>query len=350
MLLDFEEHLYHRRVMQQAFTHERLEGYFSRLGPAIRTGMSGWEDGARVNFYPTIKQLSLDLATEVFMDSRVDAGSDRINAAFVATVRAGTSFVRFPIPGSRWSAGLQGRRVLEDFFREQLPAKRRGDGDDLFSALCHAETDDGERFTDDDIVNHMIFLMMAAHDTTTITTSIVAYHLAKYPEWQERARSESLALGDAPLSIDDLGRLPTLDLVIKESLRLVPPVPGLARETARDTDVLGHFVPAGTMVVVSPWFNHFHTGYWSEPGRFDPERFSEARQEDKAHKYAWMPFGGGMHKCIGQHFGLLEVKDLLHELLRTRRWSVASDYELALDTIGLPVPADGLPVRMERLQ
>ena len=346
MLLDFEEHLYHRRVMQQAFTHERLKGYFARLGPAIRGGMSSWEDGSRVKLYPAIKELSLNLATEVFMDSRVDAGSDRINAAFVATVRAGTSFIRVPVPGGRWSAGLQGRRVLEEVFRERLPAKRQSDGDDLFSALCHAETDDGERFTDDDIVNHMIFLMMAAHDTTTITTSIVAYHLAKFPEWQERARSESLALGDDPLGIDDLGRLPTLDLVIKESLRLVPPVPGLARETASDTDLLGHFVPAGTLIVVSPWFNHFHTEYWSEPGRFDPGRFSDERREDQSHRYAWMPFGGGMHKCIGQHFGLLEVKGLLHELLRSKRLSVAPDYELTLDTIGLPVPSDGLPVMM----
>ena len=130
----------------------------------------------------------------------------------------------------------------------------------------------------------------------------------------------------------------------------MPRVPGLACETVERTlTLLGHFVPAGTLIVVSPWFNHFHTEYWSEPGRFDPGRFSDERREDQSHRYAWMPFGGGMHKCIGQHFGLLEVKGLLHELLRSKRLSVAPDYELTLDTIGLPVPSDGLPVMMEGL-
>lgn len=350
MLLDADEHLFHRRIMQQAFTHERLGGYFSRLGYAVRAGMSDWEDAEAFRVYPAVKQLSLDIATETFMATAMGPQAQRVNDAFVAAVRAGTAILRFPIPGGRWAAGLRARQVLEDFFRQSLPAKRQGDGDDLFSALCHAETEDGERFTDDDVVSHMIFLMMAAHDTSTITTSIVAYHLAKYPDWQERARAESLALGDDVLDIDALGRLSTLDLVIKESLRLVPPVPGLARRTIKDTEILGFHIPAGTICMISPWFNHYSEQYWSQPDRFDPDRFSEGRREDKAHRFAWMPFGGGVHQCIGMHFGTLEVKTLLHELLRSRRLSVDPGYEMPLDTTSLPRPGDGLPVRLQRLQ
>lgn len=87
--------------------------------------------------------------------------------------------------------------------------------------------------------------------------------------------------------------------MIKESLRLTAPVPSLARRTVADTEVLGHHLPAGTLVSVSPNVNHYAPEYWTAPRRFDPDRFGPARREDKSHRYAWMPFGGGAHKCIG---------------------------------------------------
>ncbi|SFB20601.1 Cytochrome P450 [Amycolatopsis marina] len=349
MLLDFGEHHMHRRIMQQAFSRDRLRGYVDQMGPALRSGVTAWAGKPNPRLYWSLKQLTLDVATRVFMGMPGDGGSaeaQRINRAFVNSVRAGTALVRYPVPGGRWSAGLAGRRVLENYFGGNLPAKRAGGGDDLFAALCQASTEDGERFDDADVVNHMIFLMMAAHDTSTITSTAVAYYLAKHPEWQERARAESLALGEDVPDIEALEQLHTLDLVIKEALRLVAPVPTMARKTVRDTEVLGHFLPEGTLVGVSPTANHFLPEYWTEPHRFDPERFSAERREDKSHRFAWMPFGGGAHKCIGLHFGTLEVKALLHEMLRTFRWTVPESYEVRWDYVSLPVPVDGLPVRL----
>jgi cytochrome P450 len=347
MLLDFEEHLYHRRVMQHAFTRERIATYFSGVAPVIQDAVSAWPMGPGFELYPAIKRLSLDLATATFMGESLGPEAERVNRAFVASVRAGTAFVRFDVPGGRWSAGLDGRKVLEDFFRKGVPGKRRKDSGDLFSALCHAVSEDGESFTDDDVVSHMIFLMMAAHDTASITASTVAYQLARHPQWQARARAESRAVPDTLTGIDALERLSTLDLVIKEALRMVPPVPGLVRKTIKDTAIGGHHVPAGTMLIVSPWFNHYSTRYWSHPERFDPQRFAEPRHEERGHRMAWMPFGGGVHQCIGMHFGVLEVKALLHQMLRGFRWSVDAGYEMPLDTTSLPRPADGLPVRLQ---
>ena len=197
--------------------------------------------------YPALKRLTLDIASAIFMAAELGASGDRVTRAFIDTVRAGTALIRLPV--GRWGAGLRGRQVLEYYFRASLPAKRASDSDDLFAALCHARTDEGEVFTDDDVVNHMIFLMMAAHDTSTITTRAVAYYLGKHPEWQEKVRAESLALGDAPPDMAALDTLGTLDLVIKESMRLVTPVPSLVRRTVRDTDLLGHYVPSDTLVV-----------------------------------------------------------------------------------------------------
>jgi cytochrome P450 len=347
MLLDFDEHMFHRRLMQQAFTRPRLTGYLEHVGSAAGDGVTAWQPGS-FHVYPALKQLTLDIAARVFMASEFGGRQAALNKAFVDTVRAGTSMIRFAMPGGRWNAGLRGRRVLEDFFRHNVPAKRESDSNDLFAGLCHARDDNGDAFSDDDVVNHMIFLMMAAHDTSTITTTAAAYHLGKNPEWQDRVRAECLAAGPGPLDIEALEGLRDLELVIKESLRLVAPVPSMARKTVRDTEVLGHYIPANTMVALSPWVNQMLPEFWTEPDTFDPERFSEARHEDKSHRYAWMPFGGGAHKCIGMHFGMLEVKTLLHQMLTRYRWSVPSDYTVRWDSTALPAPADGLPVVLER--
>ncbi|MFI0357876.1 cytochrome P450 [Actinomadura sp. 9N407] len=351
MLLDFEEHLHHRRIMQQAFTQKRLRSYMEAMAPGIASGIAAWEPGQGFKVYDHVKQLTLDLATDVFMGVELDrAEADRVNGAFIDAVRAGTAYVRFPVPGLRWHKGVQARKVLEEFFRRHLPAKRRDGGDDLFAALCQAETDDGHRFTDEDVVNHMIFALMAAHDTTTITLTTMAYYLAKHPEWQERLRDESLALGKPVLEFGDLDALPSADLVMKEALRLLPPVPALPRRVVKDTSILGYHIPAGSTVVVPQLTNHQMPEWWPDPETFDPERFAPDRREDKVHKYAWSPFGGGAHKCIGLHFAGMQVKGILHQVLLNYRWSVPGRYEWPLDTTSLPSPKDGLPVRLDRLE
>ncbi|AEF41381.1 cytochrome P450 [Hoyosella subflava] len=350
MLLDADEHRYHRRIMQAAFTKERLEGYVAVADEVVDAQVWKFTRGGDVELYPTLKQLTLEVATRVFMDAgkQSDDVVTKLNDAFIACVRGGTAIVRYPVPGGRWARGLRGRRTLESYFREHLPAKRRENSRDLFAALCHATSEDGETFSDDDIVNHMIFLMMAAHDTATITATATAYHLAKHPEWQEKVRAE-VAAHDGPVSPSYLDGLMTLDNVISESLRLVAPVPAFMRETTKDTEILGFYIPKGTFLLVDPWVNHLLPEYWTEPTRFDPERFAPHRREDKQHPFLFVPFGGGAHRCIGMKFGMLEVKTILHYLLRTYRLELKPGYDVHWDTSSLPFPTDGLPITLTRI-
>ena len=345
MLMDGAEHLSHRRIMQQAFTNARLATYAKALQPAIEAGIADWRPDPSFLVYPAAKKLTLDLATSVFMGGANDADQarmPRINKAFIACVRAGTSFVRYPVPGGRWRRGLRGRALLEEYLREYVPIRRAGNGDDLFTALCHIESEDGERLSDADIVNQMIFLLMAAHDTSTITISTMMGLLGQHQDWQQRCRAESLALGTNHPAHAQLARLTSLDLVMKEAQRLVAPVPSLARKTVRDTEVLGHFLPEGTMITVSTHFTHHMPEYWPDPEAFDPERF--ARGEDKVHRFAWEPFGGGVHKCLGMYFSAIEIKSVLHQLLLKFDWAVPSEYRTPLDYTALPYPKDGQPV------
>ena len=344
MLLDFDEHRAHRRIMQEAFTADRIESYVAATTPVVREVLPTW--GGDLRLYPALKRLTLDVAQAVFMDARSGPDAEAVNRAFVDCVRAANAFVRKDLPGTRWRRGLRGRALLEDWFRGNIAAKRAGDGTDLFSALCHARTEDGEQFSDDDVVNHMIFLMMAAHDTSTTTAASAAYHLARNPEWQERCRAESDALGDGIPDVAALRSLTSLDLVVREALRMDAPVPVVMRAAEKDTTVAGHHLPAGTRVIVAQAVNHYDRSCWSDPERFDPERFGPDRREDRSDRDAWIPFGGGVHKCIGLHFGTLEVTAILHEMLRRYRWTVDPAYRLRWDNTSLPVPVGGIPVTL----
>jgi cytochrome P450 len=349
MLLDFEEHLHHRRIMQHAFGAEELRRYHELMVPHIRRFLAEWGDVEKPRLQRMFKDLTLDLALEVFVGVELEAAErQRINKAFIQAVRAGTSIVRRDLPGGigPWSKGLRSRQILEEFFYGALPAKRRDGGDDLFARLCAAEDDDGNQFTDEDVVNHMIFLLMAAHDTTTTTLTSMAYQVAKHPEWQERCRREALAIDDP--TYDSLQAMTDVDLVMKESMRLCAPVPSIPRYARREVEIDGYRIPEGAFVTNSPYANHFLEEVWPDPDRFDPERFSAERHEDKVHRLAFQAFGAGVHKCIGMYFAGMQVRAVFHELLRQYQWSVAADYVMPIDLAALPFPRDGLPVRLER--
>jgi cytochrome P450 len=354
MMLDSDEHMYHRRIMQEAFTRTRLAGYVEHIDRVASNVVANWPtDNPHFLLYPAMKELTLDIASMVFMGH--EPGADKalvtkVNRAFTVTTRAGGAIVRYPVPPFKWWRGLHERKVLEDYFFERLKERRAANGSDLLSVLCRTEDEEGNRFTDDDIVNHMIFLMMAAHDTSTSTTTTMAYHLAAHPEWQDRARDESARLGDGPLHIEALEKLETLDLVMNESLRLVTPLPLNMRQTVRDTDLLGYYLPAGTNVSTWPGMNHWLPELWTEPKKFDPERFTDPRAEHKRHRYAFAPFGGGAHKCIGMVFGQLEIKTIIHRLLRKYRLELTSPgYKARWDYGGMPVPVDGMPIVLRPL-
>ncbi|HET7735198.1 MAG TPA: cytochrome P450 [Nocardioidaceae bacterium] len=348
MLLDFEEHHDNRHIMNHAFTRPRLVGYLDAMTPTMTRAVESWGSTEDFRFYPAIKNLGLDIAVQTFMGDHVDSESSAVMKAFQDCVQAATAIVRRDVPGLRWHRGLAGRKVLERYVGPRVQDARHRDGEDLLSALCHAEGENGERFTDRDVLNHIIFLILAAHDTTTSALTAMTYYLGKDPEWQARCREESLSLDKEALEYDDVDKLTSLDLVMKEAMRLQPPLPGLAREAVKDTSLCGHFVPRGTMVGVGISVLHRLPSIWTNPEAFDPDRFSDERREDKAHRFAYLPFGGGVHKCIGMYFAGMEAKSVMHQMLRTYEWTLPSSYEMPMNWKALPIPKDGLPVQLRR--
>jgi cytochrome P450 len=349
MLLDFEEHRDHRRIMQQAFTRSALDGYLALTSSGIAEALDTWRPGQRFPVYPSVKHLLLQQAAEVFVGTELGPEADRLLRDFHDTVHGGQAVIRADVPGGTWARGLRARRRLEKYFHDQIHDRRRGGGADLFSMLCRSESDDGERFSDQDIVNHMIFLLMAAHDTTAIALSMLVYELGRNEAWQSRLRHEAAQRPtDAPKS-SQLEAYPLLDAAFKEILRMYAPAGTLFRQAIADTEICGHYIPRHSQIAINVYASMRLPDWWADPDTFDPDRFTTAAQHESISRYAFAPFGGGAHKCIGQQFADMTVKTAMHQLLRRFRWRTPAGYRVPLTWGTGPTPADTLPVNLERI-
>jgi cytochrome P450 len=290
----------------------------------------------------------LQQATEVFVGAELGPESDQLLADFHDTVRGGQAIIRADVPGGVWAKGLRARRRLEHYFNGQLPSRRRGHGKDLFSMLCHSEADDGARFTSADIVNHMIFLLMAAHDTSAIALAMLAYELGRNMNWQSALRDEAQATPNDEPTLADLDEYPLLDAAFREILRMYAPAGTLFRQAAKDTEIMGHFVPRKAQIAINVHASMRLADWWPNPDVFNPDRFIGQSAQTAVERYAFAPFGGGAHKCIGQQFAHMSVKTTMHQLLRRFEWTVPTGYRVPLTWGTGPTPADCLPLNTRR--
>ena len=348
MLLDFEEHRLHRRALSVAFKSGPMKSYLADLDTGIAARVAQWKaQPGPMLFYPAMKQLTLDLAATSFLGAGIGPEVDDITRAFVDMVAASVAVIRKPLPGTPMARGVKGRKRIVAYFSEQIPIRRaRGGGDDLFSQLCQATHEDGALLSTQDIVDHMSFLMMAAHDTLTSSLTSFVGELAAHPEWQQKLRGEVEGLGLAagsPMSFDNLEAMHLAEMAFKEALRLKPPVPSMPRRAIRDFTFKGYAIPAGTMVGVNPLFTHHMPDIWPEPETFNPMRFTDEAQRNR-HRFAWVPYGGGAHMCLGLHFAYMQAKCFARHFLQNLEVSLEPGYRPGWQMWPIPKPRDGLRV------
>ncbi|MDP4599034.1 MAG: cytochrome P450 [Pseudomonadales bacterium] len=350
MLRDGEDHRYHRRLMQAGFKSRAMQGYLTQMAPQVRQAIDAWPGAQHDNFlaFPAFKKMTLDLAATIFLGMALGKDASMMNRAFETAVAASMPRVPVPIPGNLLWRGIRARRTLCRFFLPQVAGKRAGNDQDLFALLCRAEDENGKGYTDQEIVDHIIFLMMAAHDTTTSTLTSMTYALAKNPEWQDKLREEVNNLDSRSSDHEQLSSMSQTEWVMKEALRLYPPLSTLPKYSNAEFEFEGHLIPAGAMVVTYPIHTHYMPAYWDQPTLFDPARFSPARAEQKRHGYSWVPFSGGAHMCIGLHFAEMQIKLVMREMLTHYSWQVAPGYTMPVQQSPISKPRDNLPIQLHR--
>jgi cytochrome P450 len=310
-----------RRMLQPAF-HRRVLDHF---GPAI-AGMNErhadrWAALARrgdpVNVTEAASELTLDINLSAIFGRDLEFIRERFGQnPFDIVHTEGNRDLRFAYR----------IRSLGAFVRD-LIARRRADTSEHFDffgmALAARDKETGQVMDDRQLVDEVLTLVVAGHETTASALTWAWYHLGRHPEIQEELAATAAALpGGRPLSLEDTENWTFGQQVLKESLRLSPPGWMMTRRNVAPDVLHGTPIPAGTDVFVSPFLVHRHPAHWSgDVERFDPGRFSEAESE-KRHRFAYIPFGAGPRHCIGENLAMYELA--LHAATMARRFRLRS--------------------------
>ncbi len=353
LMRDFGEHKIHRRIMQSAFKNDAMRGYVEDIHTVTDKSIANWGDKKDFHFYPHVKELLLDVAAKVFLGMEMEGPeTQKLNKDFLDMMSATVALIRKDWPGLLYRKGMNGRRELEKFFIGLVPEKRQSEGRDMASFFSKETDDEGNLFSEKVVGEHLIFLLLAAHDTTTSALTMTASFLARHQDWQDRIRDEVLSLNKTHIDFDDLGdNLKYTEMLFKEVLRLHPPVPQFMRRTVRDSELEGHHIPAHSLIQCSPLYTHRMEEWWDNPHNFDPDRFGPGREEHKKHPFMWAPFGGGAHKCIGLHFAGMVFKCVLADLLPKYRLKFVDGYQYPAKIQHFPFakPLDDMPLILEKL-
>ena len=341
LLRDGEEHRHHRRLMLPAVRREAMAGYLRTMQGRIQDSVTQWYARGQLAVVPELKTLMLSLAADIFLGLSEAADIDRAQSDFVALVDASTALLRLNLPGLKYARGLKARRSLLALLRRLITLRRRQPSDDLLSQLCEAQDEEGQRLSDSEIADHLVFLMMAAHDTTASALASMMGLLGGEPEWQSRLREEAQS-----------GLSTQATAVIRETLRLHPPVPMFSRRTLAESELHGQRIPAGTLLSLFPLHNQRDAQWWDQPDAFRPERWlsggdAMVAQPADAHPYAWTPFGGGVHLCLGLHLAEAQMKLVLQALLLRGSWSWAPGYRPHWRHAPISHPDQNLPLVFE---
>jgi cytochrome P450 len=219
--------------------------------------------------------------------------------------------------------------------------------DDLLHRLTLARDPESGRSMDDrQLVDNLLTFYLAGHETTSRALAWTLYLLACFPDWAARAEAEVAAVtGGAPVGAEHIERLALVQQILKESMRLYPPVPLMARQAAQDAEIGGIALRRGMSVVVPIYVIHRHARRWHDPDAFDPERFSPAN-EAALERYQYLPFGAGPRICIGMAFAMIEATAMLATLLQHARFSRVEGrdpYPVARVTL---LPRGGIALRV----
>lgn len=321
--LDFADHRAAHAQLQPGFTSAAIQGYVSIVDRHCRDAVSRYLERGEIDFKREARRLLATASNEILTGFSEPDRIARLDRAIVDVFRG-----PFALFMSRWDPFFRrarsGYQHLFDTFVALVAERREIGGSDLFSRLA-AQGPDGP-LTDEGLVRLFIFIMVMGYETTAKALASMGYLLARHPEWQERLRAEFLTERSARGSGAMATELPEFECAWKETLRFMPVLPGLPRRALRAVELRGHRLDPGTSVFLMIGGIGRHPRWWTDPNRFDPERFLPGRAEHRQHPGIFLPFGGGAHACIGMQLATMEARRFWGEMLTRCRFTLKNDY------------------------
>jgi cytochrome P450 len=314
LLLDEDAHMEQRKLLLPPFHGERMQRYGELMSRIAAEEIERWPVGEPYRLRPRMQAVTLEIILRaVFgveegerlerlrleLRQLLDMVTDPRRAVFL--ILLGPKRIRRFAPFRRYMERVD--RLIYEEIAARRSATDVADRDDILSLLLEARHEDGRPMSDTELRDELMTLLVAGHETTATSLAWAVERLARHPDKLERLREEVVAGDDA-----------YLDAVVKETLRLRPVIPIVARRLTEPMEIAGHQLPAGVVVAPCIYLVHRRPDVYPEPARFRPERFLE----QPAGTYTWIPFGGGVRRCLGATFALFEMKAVLSALVGAR--------------------------------
>ena len=295
-----------RRMIQPAFSRKCIDGLAKKMQKANQDWLLSWEkkadSGELLNLTGEMSELSLEIILRCLFSGDLDKliaqeGKNPFDILTYDLARDIQFVMRF--------------RALKSLVQQLIDKRRQSSMryHDFLEAFIDAiDKETGEAMTDKEIIDEVMTLIIAGHETGATTLNWAWYLLSLNPAEEIKLQHEvdNEVSGDIP-TFDEVGKLHFTQQVIEEALRLYPPVWLYSRTAINDDTVAGYDIPAGTNIFFAPYFLHRHPDYWDEPESFLPDRFA-AEAVKKRHKFAFIPFSAGPRRCIGDYFSIVEMQ------------------------------------------
>ena len=353
LTLDGPEHRRQRKLLMPPFHGERMRAYGETMRAITEAKIASWPRGEPFAVHGWMQQITLEVILRTVFGMEDGASMDRLGGELTAVMNVGRNPLSM-LPLSRVWMGPRSPRAQferhkaaadELIFAEIERRRASANGaprEDVLSLMMSAVDEDGAQMTNQELRDELVTMLAAGHETTATALAWAIAELLGHRHTLERAVAElDTVTGGAPVTAENLARLEYLDAVCKETLRLRPIVPKVARVLQVPLVVRGFELPARTVLAPSIYLTHRHPDIYPEPESFRPERWLGVKPDP----YAWLPFGGGVRRCLGMAFAMFEMKIVLATVLQRAALSLApgTSSRLARRAITF-APSDGARV------
>lgn len=349
-----------RKLMQPTYTPKAVGQYADIMVDATEKMLQRWQAQRKSSEPLVVNQEMMRLTMSVISRSMfgldiseefAEAGQALINILDFTAARTMAMIdppLFIPTPANR--RYKQSIHTVDSLLYKIIRQRRQQPpGDDLLWLLMNAKDEEtGQTMDEKQLRDEVLITFFAGHETTALLLTWTWYMLAGHPEVEETLHAElGQVLGGRPPALQDLSNLPYTRMVLDETLRLYSPVAIIARDPVADDEIDGYHIPAGSLMVVTPYITHRHPEYWSDPDAFDPQRF-RPEEVEKRPRYAYFPFGAGARICIGMHFALLEGTLVLADVAqRYRLAALPGAKPLGTEYVGTLRPAGDLLMTLQ---
>ncbi len=349
-LIDGAEHRRHRRMIQPALHGAMLQRYFAVMLTRTAEHTATWIGQQPLKLFEAFKQLSFDIAARLMLGAQSDAEAEQFRRLFHVFTSGLFAPPAWKVPGTpygkAWRAGQQLRQTLQLIIDRRRVTDVQVQ-DDILGLLLQARDADNQGFTDEELIDELLVLLWAGHDTVTSLLTWTLYELLCNAHVYRRAVAEQMhVVGTGRLELAHLKRMPLLDCILREAERLHPPAPGGFRGVVTSFEYGGYRIPAGWTVMYSSVFTHHMSTLWHDPPRFDPDRFAPHRDEGRK-PFTLIGFGGGPRVCVGFAFAQMQMRIIVSHLLRNFRFELLPGQSFKPVPVPTKMPKDGLLVHVQ---